>query len=697
MKMFLVMLAAFCLAWLPGGFVCAAELVLVERLHHLRIDGPREWSEFAETPSADHLEVKFDARPNESPQTLRIRQQDVKQTWRVLLNGKQLGRLRVDENDTVIYFAVPPATLVDGENVLRIEQEARRQTPDDVRVGEIVLDSRTMNEVLAEATVEVEVRDAKTGQTIPSRLTVLNDDGALQTPAAESNDHLAVRPGIVYTSTGRAKFGLPAGDYTIYAGRGFEYSLAEQTIRVAAGQSERIALAIRREVPMPGYVACDTHVHTLTHSGHGDATVEERMITLAAEGIELPIATDHNVQIDHNPFARRMRVRQYFTPVVGNEVTTRTGHFNIFPVAAGAKIPDYKSDDWQITLDGIFQTPGVKVAILNHARDVHSGTRPFGPKLFNAVVGENLAGWPLRFNAMEVINSAATQNDVMRLFRDWMGLLNRGRRVTPVGSSDSHYVGRHFVGQGRTYIRCDDGDVGNLDIDQAVNSFLTGRVMVSCGLLAEITVNGKYSCGELATTPGENVHVDLRVLGPHWVTADRITLYVNGRPIREEQIRNVVGDRLPTGVLWADRWTLPKPRHDVHLVAIASGPGIDGLYWKTAKPHQPGSPDWQPRVIGCSGAVWLDVDGDGRRTAAYDYARRMVDKTDGDQSQLIQQLASFDEAVAAQAAHALQTGGTSLLSDEFQRLLLSAAPPTKAGVRNYLTAWRENQMSQSER
>ena len=249
MKMFLVMPAAFCLAWLPGGFVCAAELVLVERLHHLRIDGPREWSEFAETPSADHLEVKFEARPNESPQTLRIRQQDVKQTWRVLLNGKQLGRLRVDENDTVIYFAVPPATLVDGENVLRIEQEARRQTPDDVRVGEIVLDSRTMNEVLAEATVEVEVRDAKTGQTIPSRLTVLNDDGALQTPAAESNDHLAVRPGIVYTSTGRAKFGLPAGDYTIYAGRGFEYSLAEQTIRVAAGQSERIALAIRREVP----------------------------------------------------------------------------------------------------------------------------------------------------------------------------------------------------------------------------------------------------------------------------------------------------------------------------------------------------------------------------------------------------------------------------------------------------------------
>ena len=84
---------------------------------------------------------------------------------------------------------------------------------------------------------------------------------------------------------------LPAGEYTVYAGRGFEYSLASQAIAVSVGKQAHLAMAIRREVPTEGYVACDTHVHTLTHSGHGDATVEERMITLAAEGIELPIAT----------------------------------------------------------------------------------------------------------------------------------------------------------------------------------------------------------------------------------------------------------------------------------------------------------------------------------------------------------------------------------------------------------------------
>src|SRR5262245_45075169 len=68
-------------------------------LHHLRIKGPREWSEFAETPERSHLELKFAATKNDAEQTLRLRQQDVKQAWHVLLNGKRTGQLVRDEND----------------------------------------------------------------------------------------------------------------------------------------------------------------------------------------------------------------------------------------------------------------------------------------------------------------------------------------------------------------------------------------------------------------------------------------------------------------------------------------------------------------------------------------------------------------------------------------------------------------------
>ena len=156
------------------------------------------------------------------------------------------------------------------------------------------------------------------------------------------------------------------------------------------------------------------------------------MLTLAGEAIELPIATDHNVFVDYEIITKQLGVRKYFTPVVGTEVTTSVGHFNAFPASAkGFASPITSRRDWAKIFDGIFASPKMKVAILNHARDIHSGVRPFGPRLFNAAIGENIEGWPMRFNGMEVINSGATLTDPTRLLHDWMAVLNRGYYVTP--------------------------------------------------------------------------------------------------------------------------------------------------------------------------------------------------------------------------------------------------------------------------
>jgi hypothetical protein len=684
------MCVLFCLLCVSSAQ--AEERTLAGKLHHLRAGDVREWSEFPGKAEADGLTIKFTAKQNATAQTLRLRQQDIKQTWQVVLNGKRLARLSRDENDMVVYIPVPPQALVDGENELKIEQSGTR--PDDVRIGEITLDSRPMQAVLGVATVSATILDKTTGKPIPGRITILDADGALHSVGAESNETLAVRPGVVYTSTGRATFGLPAGRYTIFAGRGFEYGIDSRKITLEAGQTADVKLSIAREVPTTGWVSCDTHVHTLTYSGHGDATIGERLIVLAGEGIELPIATDHNIHIDYNSLAKKMGVRQHFTPVIGNEVTTKTGHFNIFPVQAGAAIPDYKLTDWKSILKGIHATPGIKVAILNHARDVHSGVTPFGPKLHNAVIGENLSDWPTGLNAMELINSGAQQTDMMRLYRDWFSMLNRGRYLTPVGSSDSHDVARHFVGQGRTYIRCNDDDVGNINVDDAVAAFVAGKVMVSLGLLAEITVDEKYGPGDLVPKVRggqQKLDVHIRVLGPSWSQADRVTLYANGRKIREEQI--------PTGtkpgVQWDAHWTLPRPQHDVHLVAVASGPGVRELYWPIAKPYQPTSPNWEPRCVGSSGAVWIDGDGDGHRNCAYDYADRIVKSEDARLPGVLKALANYDEAVAAQAAGLLDRRGVSLQQKNVLQSLKLAAPQVRDGFAAYLRAWRETQIARS--
>jgi hypothetical protein len=69
---------------------------------------------------------------------------------------------------------------------------------------------------------------------------------------------------------------------------------------------------------------------------------------------------------------------------------------------------------------------------------------------------------------------------------------------------------------------------------------------------------------------------------------------------------------------------LPRVHHDVNLVAIASGPGLRNIYWPIAKPYQPSTPQVNRHVLGSTGAVWLDGDGDGKRTSASGYAEQLV-------------------------------------------------------------------------
>ncbi|HEX8913673.1 MAG TPA: CehA/McbA family metallohydrolase, partial [Humisphaera sp.] len=532
---------------------------------------------------------------------------------------------------------------------------------DDIVVGELALVDRPVADVLNEGSLDVTVADADTAAPLPCRVTVVDARGCLMPIGTPSADGLAVRTGAVYTVGGRANVRLPAGRYTVYAGRGFEYSVARaEAVEVRAGAAgdaakpARVKLAIRRVVPTPGLVACDTHVHTFTWSRHGDATAAERAVTLAGEGIELPVSTDHNLVIDPRDPIAAAGVGGFLTPIVGTEMTTpAAGHFNVFPIAPGRPPPDWRARDWPAVvrnIETIVGPPGPDgpVVILNHARDVHGNFRPFDPSRHVSLTGEDLDGWPMPANAMEVINSGATRQDPMELYRDWFGMLNRGHRLTPIGSSDSHDVTRYIVGQGRTYVRVDDSDLGKIDVAAARKAIREGRVLVSYGLLADIRVDGKYGPGDVVPAKDE-IEVEVRVLGPEWTRATRVVLYANGVPVKEAEIKQ--GAEKP-GEKWRTTWRIPKPRHDVNLVAIATGPGVTAPYWPAAKPYQRESGAWSPYVIGSTAAVWVDADGDGKFEPAVEYARKAVG-AGGGPATVLKRLARSDRAVAAQAASLL--------------------------------------------
>ena len=108
------------------------------------------------------------------------------------------------------------------------------------------------------------------------------------------------------------------------------------------------------------------------------------------------------------------------------------------------------------------------------------------------------------------------------------------------------------------------------------------------------------------------------------------------------------------------------------------------------------SPDWEARTIGCSSAVWLDVDGDGRRTSARDYAERLVAAAGHDWEKLVASLSIYDEAVAAQAAHLVRVSGTSLQSEPLRAALKGGREMTQSGFRAYAEAWRENEIARAK-
>ena len=663
----------------------AAAETLDGKLHHLRSGKTREWSEFPALAGGDRFELSFEAAKNTAPATLVLRQRDVKMAWRVVLNKKRVGQLIRDENDQLIRFPVPAGALRDGANQLQIIPSAEHG--DDIMVGEIRLETRAPAVFLNEAQAHIRVLDADSGKPLPCRLTIATVSGTLALLGNESNDRLAVRTGVIYTANGEARIGLESGEYNIWAGRGFEYGISKTTIKIKPGDRIERTLQIRREVPTPGLVSCDTHIHTVTHSGHGDSNMPERMITIAGEGIELPIATDHNKHIDYIPTARKLGLLKYFTPVIGNEVTTRHGHFNIFPIAAGTKPPDHTPGDWKTIFKNIRGASGGKpqVVILNHPRDLHAGYRPLGPLHHNEAAGRNTDGELLEANAIEVINSAALHSDPMRVFRDWMSLLNSGHRITPIGSSDSHEVSAKILGQGRTYIACDDSDPGKIDVAAAVDSLIAGRVSVCLGLLTRIRVDGQHGPGSMVK-PGGELRVEVEILGPSWSRPARVELFSNGSVIRQAVIEEK--DAARPGSKWKLTWTIPRPTHDVQLCAAATGISDAFPFHPIARTYQPVTPDWKPYIFGSTGAVRIDGNGDGKWSSPREQATLLANSVEDSLDAVLDKLEKYDQAVATQAASVLDGRGVDIDSRKALSRLASRPGHVQRGYRAYLDAKR---------
>ena len=162
--------------------------------------------------------------------------------------------------------------------------------------------------------------------------------------------------------------------------------------------------------------------------------------------------------------------------------------------------------------------------------------------------------------------------------------------------------------------------------------------------MVAMTVEDRFTVGDLATGIGETVKVEIVVSGPAWTQADRVELYANGILLREQLLQ----DDHRAGEKARLVWELPKPKHDVHLVAIATGPGVTEPFWEIPRPYQASSKRLNPRVIGSTNPVWIDANGDGTFQSAFAIAQSLLKQWQDDEAGLRDALMDHDAAVKTQ-------------------------------------------------
>jgi hypothetical protein len=552
--------------------------VLEERMFHLGNDESKDWPEAPVQPQAQPLEIRFQARANAAEWLLEVTARDVDDDWALELNGREFARLRkIDAALLTARYPVPTGFLVDGDNVLRVR--ALRNPDDDLTVGRVRLAERSLREVERLGRLEVLVVERGSLVPLPARLTVVAADGTKLPLYYAERPLAAVRPGIAYVADGRALLELPEGRCEVWASRGMEWSAAKEPVEVVYGETRTLKLALTREVDTTGWVAADTHIHTFTHSGHGDASVEERLVTLAGEGVELAIATDHNHQTDYRPLQQKLALSPWFTPVVGNEVTSDNGHMNAFPMDPAAPLPPHEETDWKKLVAGI-RAKGAKVVILNHPRWPEDGKDPLTQFGFDERTGKNAAGQEFTFDCIEVVNSDSPTSPPRMVLPAWYALLEAGQRFTAIGSSDSHAVGV-IVGQGRTYVPSATDDPARIDVDAACGQFLAGRVSVSLGMFATITIDGK-GMGERVSAPSGSLEAVVTVRHPSWITPRTLELVVNGSVAATVRLDDAQASDRPTEKL--RRVSLALPRTDNWIVALAEGDRVTAPFWEMSLP-----------------------------------------------------------------------------------------------------------------
>jgi hypothetical protein len=390
---------------------------------------------------------------------------------------------------------------------------------------------------------------------------------------------------------------IKPGKYDMYVSRGLEYEYVKKTIEIPEGGEIAEAVTLPRVVDTAGWLCGDFHLHAESSHDSSDLRIW-KVAGLAAAGVEIPVATDHDRVADYTPAIQALGLEREIKSIKGDEITSaRFGHFNAFPLTYDPAAPNQGAVVWMGLSPGEFfqaardNNPAPRVVQINHPRTAAFGYLAYidyRPETATAGHPELLS---FNFDAIEVLNGTFYEV-VPGTMQDWFSRLDRGHRVTGTGNSDSHRVFTLEAGYPRNYVRSATDIPGDMVEADFIQSILGQHVTVSGGPFITAAIDGKGP-GETASAQHGQAMVDITVQAPSWILFDKVTVLQGGKEIAS---LDVTGAETP--VRFAKKVPM-KVTADTWVIVIAEG-GQD-LF-----PVYPGT-----HAYSFTNPIFIDADGNG--------------------------------------------------------------------------------------
>jgi hypothetical protein len=450
--------------------------------------------------------------------------------------------------------------------------------------------------------IRFRARDAASGQPMSARVRIIGI-GDTPSPDLGPRHRAAGAENVVVTAAGEATIPAQPGEYRVLVSHGPEWSLHDETVEVTKTFRPDVEADLTRLIKTRDWIACELHVHAAP-SSDSLVPLEDRVASLAAEGIRFVVPTDHNRVTDYAPAIQATKLADLST-VPGVEITTwapEFGHFNAMLFPRNPSLPNNGAPRYQDSSPATLFSevraldPNILIQV-NHPRLEPSRIAYFDQVGYDPKTGESTGPYSGDYDLLEVWNGydLARPFHFERVFLEWIAMLARGERHVATGGSDSHNISYQWAGYPRTYVWVKGGDPS--DGKAVIESLKMGRAMVTNGPMLEAMVNGQGP-GETAVVEPGKFLVSVQVQAPPWMDVSYIEVFANGKKVVEQEIAQESGDRdAPPVIRFNGDLEISMKREGFIVIIIKGGKPMTEFF---------GIPDIFPAAF--INPIWIDFE-----------------------------------------------------------------------------------------